>query len=326
MPLVDESRQKGNFAESIAAAWLSRRCLVRPVSSGTDIGVELYCESLVGTSPFQHFWVQIKAISERNIGGLESEEKAWYDFETRHLRYWQRQPVPVYAFLVPVIGWPSPFPSRIYGVNISDELLRNGIPTKKTVRYHTTNWFDADEIDEDLDQFLSRIVPIDTAALLVPKGIVLSIEWPDEREEVHLPKGLTLKHIDVIEDAIRQTAEICLAELVEDGSVAVANTGSRERLETILSQYEDNLTALGASAVANSAIRDGNFQKVRRFLDIAESFTLASHIDEATRQLRLERIHHMKDTLPKQRRQEPPSFSWISAVGPDGPPNLPLTS
>ena len=176
IPLVDESRQKGNFAESIAAAWLSRRCLVRPVSSGTDIGVELYCASLVGTSPFQHFWVQIKAISERNIGGLESEEKAWYDFETRHLRYWQRQPVPVYAFLVPVIGWPSPFPSRIYGVNISDELLRNGIPTKKTVRYHTTNWFDADEIDEDLDQFLSRIVPIDTAALLVPKGIVLSIE------------------------------------------------------------------------------------------------------------------------------------------------------
>ena len=49
LPYLDEKGQKGNFAEATVAAWLSRRCLVRPVATGTDIGVDLYCESLAGS-------------------------------------------------------------------------------------------------------------------------------------------------------------------------------------------------------------------------------------------------------------------------------------
>ena len=108
MPQIDENRQRGNFAESIASAWLSRQCLVRPVAAGTDIGVDLYCESLRGHQAFQHFWVQVKAISDTNVRTRDGIDEAWYSFETRHLRYWERQPVPVYAFLVPVLGWPAP--------------------------------------------------------------------------------------------------------------------------------------------------------------------------------------------------------------------------
>lgn len=135
MPYVDENRQKGNFAEATVAAWLSRQCLVRPVANGTDIGVDLYRESLVGASPFQHFWAQVKAIPQDHIRKRRGQEEAWYAFETRHLRYWQRQPVPVYAFLVLVIGWPPPFPSRVYGIKITDRLVREGIPDRRTVTY-----------------------------------------------------------------------------------------------------------------------------------------------------------------------------------------------
>ena len=52
---------KGNQAELRVAAWLSQRCYVRPVSGGTDTGIDLYCENLDLdlAEPFLHFWVQV---------------------------------------------------------------------------------------------------------------------------------------------------------------------------------------------------------------------------------------------------------------------------
>lgn len=111
--------------------------------------------------------------------------------------------MPVYAFLVPVIGWPPRSPSRIYGIKITDRLVREGIPDQRHVRYITSEWFDADTVDTDINQFLSRVVPVDAAALLISKGVVLPIEWPDEREETHFPRDLVMKHLDTIEDAVR---------------------------------------------------------------------------------------------------------------------------
>jgi len=207
----------------------------RRSSTHSDVGVDLYCESLVGASPFQHFWAQVKAIPQDHIRKIRGQEEAWYAFETRHLRYWQRQPVPVYAFLVPVIGWPPAFPSRVYGIKITDRLVREGIPARSTVTYSTSEWFDTDTIDEDIGQFLSRVVPVDTVALMIPKGVVLPIEWPDEREETHYPSGLVMKHLDAIQDGIRQASEVCLRELIDaagsDASIAAA---ARSRFETIL--------------------------------------------------------------------------------------------
>jgi len=58
---------KGNYAENLVAEWLSRVCLVRPVASGTDIGIDLYCESVVGNKPYHHFWVQVKTITSKDI-------------------------------------------------------------------------------------------------------------------------------------------------------------------------------------------------------------------------------------------------------------------
>ena len=57
MTLVDRNRLKANHAEAAVTGWLSRVCLIRPVSAGTDIGVDLYCESVLEDRPFLHFWV-----------------------------------------------------------------------------------------------------------------------------------------------------------------------------------------------------------------------------------------------------------------------------
>lgn len=64
MPTISDKQLKGNFAENLVAEWLSRACLVRPVAVGTDIGIDLYCESLVDNNPHLHFWVQVKAIGK----------------------------------------------------------------------------------------------------------------------------------------------------------------------------------------------------------------------------------------------------------------------
>lgn len=100
MPVVDANTLKGNQAAFLVSAWLSKQCLVRPVSEGTDIGVDLFCETVDVPSeqPFLHFWVQVKT-GARQVTVMNGQAKCRFDKE--HVDYWCRQPVPTYAFLVP---------------------------------------------------------------------------------------------------------------------------------------------------------------------------------------------------------------------------------
>jgi len=100
MPIVDANRLKGNQAAFLVSAWLGKQCLVRPVSEGSDVGVDLFCETVDVPSgqPFLHFWVQVKT-GARQITLADGRAKCSFDKE--HVDYWCRQPVPAYAFLVP---------------------------------------------------------------------------------------------------------------------------------------------------------------------------------------------------------------------------------
>src|SRR5262245_3085691 len=97
-PLVDRTRLKGNFGANYVAAVFSTQCLVRPVAVDTDVGIDLYCETLTnGGIPFQHFWLQVKAGESIKVrDGIAS-----YRFDPKQLDYWSYQPVPVFAALVP---------------------------------------------------------------------------------------------------------------------------------------------------------------------------------------------------------------------------------
>jgi hypothetical protein len=55
MPTVDTNRLKGNFGAAFVSACLSSERLVRPVAAETDVGIDLYCETIENGSPFLHF-------------------------------------------------------------------------------------------------------------------------------------------------------------------------------------------------------------------------------------------------------------------------------
>jgi hypothetical protein len=50
----------GSRGEMFVGFLLSSFCLIRPVANGTDVGVDLYCETLIDGIPHSHFWVQVK--------------------------------------------------------------------------------------------------------------------------------------------------------------------------------------------------------------------------------------------------------------------------
>jgi hypothetical protein len=101
MPLVPESRLKGNYGASVLMARLSAECLVRQVAADTDVGIDLYCETVSEGQPFLHFWLQVRAGKQCKIesGG----NNATCRFSRDELTYWSRQPVPVFAALVPTV-------------------------------------------------------------------------------------------------------------------------------------------------------------------------------------------------------------------------------
>ena len=103
MPKVDINRLKGNFGASYVSTRLSSECLVRPVAADTDVGVDLYCETIDACHPFLHFFVQVKSGKQCKINSNLSKASCY--FSKDQLEYWKQQPVPVFIALVPA-NWP----------------------------------------------------------------------------------------------------------------------------------------------------------------------------------------------------------------------------
>ena len=96
--VMTDNQLKGNWAEQYISARLAEKgCLVRHVPQGHDIGIDLYCETIEQSTPFLHFWCQIKT-SKKWKG-----KKRGISFSTKkgEKEYWTKQPVPVFVFLVP---------------------------------------------------------------------------------------------------------------------------------------------------------------------------------------------------------------------------------
>jgi hypothetical protein len=293
MPNLTLERQKGNYAESISASWLSRKCRVRPVATGTDIGIDLYCESVVGTSPFQHFWVQVKAITEKNL----TQDGAYYDFRNDHLEYWSRKPVPVYAFLVPILTWPPQEPETIWGVKITDSIIRNGIPDQTTIRYATNEGFEAATIDEDVEKFDKTIVPFDTAAMFLPKGLVAPIVKLEESPLEKFPSDLAIKYLDQILRSIQYASELTLADLVQHEAVRSPQVEIRHKMHSITKVIEEDLTLLGLSSLANSAHLDGETREAIRLFERAREWVKSSKLSKGEKESRLEELDRILASL-----------------------------
>jgi hypothetical protein len=269
IPKVDTNRLKGNYAQALVAQWLSRSCLVRPVAEGTDIGVDLYCEAVLEESPYLHFWAQVKAIPTTALAEQDGSTFASYSFETRHLRYWERHPIPVYAFLVPLAGWPPATIERVYGVRLTEYIVRNDVPSSDSVTIKTKDCFEASSLDADLSQFLTEIVPWDTSALLLRKGIVAPIPEFQAAPEARFPSGIGFQYLQKVLDTIRDASvhglyHALLAEQYQPGNKPV-----RKHFEAVAKTFEDGMHIYGLSMLVRAAHNDGEIDTAKSYITSA---------------------------------------------------------
>lgn len=178
MPFVLESQLKGNKGSYLAAMILSGRCLVRPVAAGTDVGIDLFCETITETGkPFQHFWVQVKSGKQIRVKNENGREVVRYNFDEPHLEYWGQQPVPVFAFLIPEETLQSG--GKIFIINLSQCILeRKLLPFESFERALRVG--NSNELESDLSWFINEHVPHQTTGLWCGRyGFFIPIEKPE---------------------------------------------------------------------------------------------------------------------------------------------------
>jgi Domain of unknown function (DUF4365) len=204
MPTVTDNLLQGNYAEHLAAQVLSRSCLVRPVIGQTDVGVDLYCESVIDGQPFMHFWGQVKS----SKAFTNEKQEVSCSYKTDSLRYWQRQPVPVLGFLVP-LTWPPDAIHYIHIVDISFDILEHGIRENQDEQtLHSKPdlilpLLDLKELDTRLRSLLYDHLPMAVSALYAAKGLVYHAPKPTEEDVLYYSHHFLHKHIFQIDANIR---------------------------------------------------------------------------------------------------------------------------
>ena len=220
--------------------------------SETDVGVDLYCETVAQGRAFLHFWLQVKAGHQCKRD--PSASIASCAFELDHLDYWALQPVPVFAALVPS-EWPVLREPHIHIIDITTQILANRFPAgQRTV----TLWSDYTWPVGDralVLEFLAQVVPDTTARLQVSKGVIGDSPTPTPqylRTRPHVP---VLRFKDEIVYQLRKTAaDAILFSLVEVRSRALRPCVRIHRTNVIGSP-----TALRAKPFLSGGIpEDGN--------------------------------------------------------------------
>lgn len=167
MTKATKSLISGNRGEAFVSFVLSRYCLVRPVASGTDIGIDLYCESILGDTPSTHFWVQVKTFKVKRKS---------ITIENNYLEYWMRQPVPSFIFIVHDTGQLDESNFSL-GAVVLNELLRGnhlaeGGKTKVPVFVTLTQ--------DKLREFILEAIPQIESRIRMAEGIIAPVRRPDD--------------------------------------------------------------------------------------------------------------------------------------------------
>jgi hypothetical protein len=235
MPTVDTNRLKGNFGAAYVSACLSSECLVRPVAAETDVGIDLYCETIENGSPFLHFWVQVKAGAQCRI--CQDQSSAACSFDISHLSYWYRQPVPVFAALVPV-DWPVAENPIVYVIDVTSRLLA-GVPGDTDSLTLESNYIWRPGIREDVKQFLAEAVPTSAARLRCRNGVVGSIPTLRPKYEYQTPLVPVTRFKVPILHQIRTTAALSILFLRSLGELN-SDPSFRRILASIIDQFGDD--------------------------------------------------------------------------------------
>ena len=182
------------------------------------------------------------------------------------MRYWERQPIPVYAFLVLVNEWPPVLPKRLYTVRITEQIVHYGIPNQSMVRLRTSECADAETVDEDLRQFVTEVVPGDTAAMFLRRGIVAPVPDIQQLSEKRFIISYGVPYLQQIQDNIRDASIIGLFEALASETRNPERKMMRKRFEAVASLFEDELHVFGLSMLVRAAHVDGEIGKAKEYV------------------------------------------------------------
>jgi hypothetical protein len=237
MPVVTESRLKGNYGTALVMSRLSSECLVRPVAADTDVGVDLYCETVEENCPFLHFWLQVKAGDQCKVSA--GAERASCSFEIEHLNYWALQPVPVFAALVPA-EWPVRREPGIYIIDITTQILLNSFhATQQTATLRSDYCWPVGDRGS-VQNFLMRVIPATTARLQVSKGVIAHSPTLTPQYVQNSPGVPVLKFKDPIQLQLRRTAANGILFLMQEGHATTESHEFRHLLARIVEQFGDD--------------------------------------------------------------------------------------
>jgi len=295
---VDHKRLLGNFGASHVAARLSATCLVRPVIADTDIGIDLYCESVKDESPFLHFWIQVKAgqqCKERGKGVASCR------FETKHLQYWERQPVPVFAALVPV-EWPIQRVPPVYVANLTQLLVAKKLRDTNMTTVTSDCLWPVDDPDA-VERFVHEIVPQADALRQCQGGVVCAVPTPTPEYVRHYPTIPIGRFQKAILNQIRTTAAVSIIIMHETNTLGGRNTSARRQLAAVICQFDSDAHWENYMAVALSLHADSEYEDAipwyERARDSIQRDKKVAHLPEWKRTVRI-----IRKQIAKARRRE----------------------
>ena len=189
--------------------------------------------------------------------------------------------------LVPLDSWPSVEPDAIYGVRVTEELVRKDLPSRDSVTYYTTEGFDRDSLDKDLHDFVTNIVPWDTSALLLKRGIVAPL--PDQSHRFTV--GIGFQYLESVLWNIRDASVQGLFHSLLDEQSADAMNPVRKRFEAVAEMFESEMHNLGLSMLVRSAHADEDIERAKAYVLAAlDRISSDTALEESDRSQRLEEV------------------------------------
>jgi hypothetical protein len=270
----------GNTVENFIAYKLSKYCLVRRVSQGTDIGVDLYCELLRKnpdkggiSNPLLHFWVQVKSsgIDGKNelIDGQVS-----IPLKVKHLKYWRKQPVPIFVmyanreqieksdeepkiFVLEITRWLFENSSRLEKEDTKNEF---SIRTHRAIN-NESEWSDYVNFEiesiEALQKLENGIVsPISSTKHRYLKRFPHSNAWEFEKK---VTMNIRFSSTKLLRQFLIQEAGIRAGELKFDSDAQSRIFRSRRKYHRIVQALEDHSHWEVPYSLAWSTILDQKF-------------------------------------------------------------------
>jgi hypothetical protein len=184
-------------------------------------------------TPFLHFWVQVKAGDQCKVAA--DGYSASCSFSKDKLEYWRRQPVPVFAALVPT-DWPPTVEPPVYIVDITSQLL-DGSPAKGSSKTLASDFVWRPGVRSDVADFLEKEVPRSTARLQCKKGVLESVPTPSPSYEISLPWVPVKLYEMEISEQIRRTAANAILFLYESRDITTENGGFLKTMASVLEAY-----------------------------------------------------------------------------------------